>query len=263
MSNIINITQGIIGGNTVQTVNARELHGFLGSKQDFSTWIKSRIEQYGFTEGLDFTLHKFVERRTTKIDYHISVDMAKELSMVERNEKGKHARQYFIECERQAKEAASRDPMELLNDPVILRQTLLGYSEKVLALEEKIQEQAPKVEAHDRLVDATGTLCLRDAAKTLQVQPSRLNRWMNLNGWIYRRPGKGSWIAYQSRIQSGHLIHKLTPYVDRNTGDDKVSEQVRVTGKGLVLLAKRLDINLSSEVVPPPKAGAVLSSAHH
>lgn len=101
--NLINIEQTAIGGSLIETVNARELHEFLESRQDFSTWIKNRIEQYGFEEGVDFTLHKFVERRATRIDYYISIDMAKELSMVERNDKGKQARQYFIECEREAK----------------------------------------------------------------------------------------------------------------------------------------------------------------
>lgn len=87
-------------------VDARKLHTALGSKQDFSTWIKSRIAKYGFEESEDFTLHKFVERGTTLIDYHISQDMAKELSMLENNETGRKFRKYFIEAEKKAKELA-------------------------------------------------------------------------------------------------------------------------------------------------------------
>ena len=86
----------------IKTVNARDLHAFIESKQQFADWIKARIEQYGFVEGADFTVHKFMNGRATQTDYHISIDMAKELSMVERNAKGKQARQYFIECERVA-----------------------------------------------------------------------------------------------------------------------------------------------------------------
>lgn len=69
----------------VNEVNARELHDFLGSKQEFANWIKNRIEQYGFVEGQDFTVDKFINGRATQIDYHLTIDMAKELAMVERN----------------------------------------------------------------------------------------------------------------------------------------------------------------------------------
>lgn len=88
----------------IKTVNARDLHEFLENKRQFADWIKQRIEQYGFNENLDFTIHKFVNGKSTQIDYHISIQMAKELSMVENNEKGKQARKYFIEVERKFKE---------------------------------------------------------------------------------------------------------------------------------------------------------------
>jgi anti-repressor protein len=86
------ITQQTINKSPVQTVNARELHAHLESKQEFANWIKSRIEQYDFVEGVDFTVDKFINGRSTSIDYHITLDMAKELSMVERNVKGREAR---------------------------------------------------------------------------------------------------------------------------------------------------------------------------
>lgn len=89
--------------NGIETVNARELHEFLESKQDFSTWIKNRIKTYSFEEGADYIkLHKKMERQTA-IEYHISIDMAKEISMAEGNEKGRTARKYFINCEKALK----------------------------------------------------------------------------------------------------------------------------------------------------------------
>ena len=91
MNELIKVESRNLGEDVVQTVNARELHGFLGSKQQFADWIKGRIEQYGFVDGVDFTVHKFMNGRATQIDYYVSIDMAKELSMVERNEKGKQA----------------------------------------------------------------------------------------------------------------------------------------------------------------------------
>jgi anti-repressor protein len=87
-----------------ETVNARELHEFLDSKQEFSTWIKRRIKKFGFLDNIDFvTIDKKVGRQKMN-EYHISVEMAKELSMVENNDKGKEARRYFIDIEKVAKQ---------------------------------------------------------------------------------------------------------------------------------------------------------------
>lgn len=103
---LIPVFSGQINNQSVQLVNARELHAFLESKQDFSTWIKKRIADYGFLQDVDFIIpqkngaQKSMSYGNDKIDYHLNLDMAKELSMVERNEKGKQARRYFIECEK-------------------------------------------------------------------------------------------------------------------------------------------------------------------
>jgi len=95
---LIPVFSGELSGNPVQLVDARLLHSFLEVARDFSHWIKDRIEEYGFIENVDFLLAKFSEQKRrgghNKIDYHITLDMAKELSMVERNEKGKQARRY-------------------------------------------------------------------------------------------------------------------------------------------------------------------------
>ena len=97
----------IVGNHKIQTVDARELHGFLGSKQQYADWIKGRIAKYDFVENQDYVvIHSFLKNlqggRPTD-DYHVSLSMAKELSMVERNEKGKQARLYFIDCETKLK----------------------------------------------------------------------------------------------------------------------------------------------------------------
>ena len=83
-----------------QTVNARDLHEFLGAGKMFSHWIKDRIESYGFVENQDFWVFAETGKNPLggrpAIEYALSIDMAKELAMVERNEKGRIARQYFI-----------------------------------------------------------------------------------------------------------------------------------------------------------------------
>ena len=102
MNELIPLHSQTIDGNAVETVNARELHEFLESKRQFADWIKNRISEYDFVENQDFVrFHKKMKaNNATMIEYHITLDMAKELSMVERNEKGKQARKYFIECEK-------------------------------------------------------------------------------------------------------------------------------------------------------------------
>jgi anti-repressor protein len=94
MNELIKIEARELAGATVQTCNARDLWRFVESGQDFSTWIKGRIEKYSFAEGEDFTVHKFVDGRATVIDYHLTIEMAKELAMVENNEKGREVRRY-------------------------------------------------------------------------------------------------------------------------------------------------------------------------
>jgi len=109
---LIPVFAGNIQNQAVQLVDARLLHTFLESAQDFSDWIKNRIKDYGFIENQDYLRHKFMAqvphqggfRSQEIIDYHLTLDMGKELSMVERNNKGKQARKYFIECERLLKQ---------------------------------------------------------------------------------------------------------------------------------------------------------------
>jgi anti-repressor protein len=93
MTALVPIEQREVGGELIQTVDARELWEFLDVAKDFSTWLKDRIQQYGFVEGRDFSpiLGKTSGGRPTK-EYALSLDMAKELSMVERNARGKQAR---------------------------------------------------------------------------------------------------------------------------------------------------------------------------
>lgn len=124
-----------------QLVSGRELHEFLEVGRDFTTWIKQRIEKYGFEENSDFTTiwndtktgdvgiyngnSNSMVKQGFSVDYILRLDMAKELSMVENNEKGKQARRYFIECENKLKgihaqtqqqRLYERSPQELLTD---------------------------------------------------------------------------------------------------------------------------------------------------
>lgn len=101
MNEIIQITKQKISGSEQNAVNARELHKFLESKRQFSDWIKQRIADYDFIKNQDFvSFSQICENGGRRIEYFVSLDMAKELAMLERNTKGKQARRYFIECEK-------------------------------------------------------------------------------------------------------------------------------------------------------------------
>lgn len=104
MQALIPLTTQHIGDDAIQTVNARELHAFLGSKRQFADWISYRIQKYGFVENQDFA--RFSRKcenpqggRTAK-EFVLTLDMAKELCMVENSTKGREARRYFIQCEK-------------------------------------------------------------------------------------------------------------------------------------------------------------------
>lgn len=104
------------------------------------------------------------------------------------------------------------------------------------ASEAKLAIAAPKAEALDLLTLADGAMCITNAAKAVSKQPKALFAWLQAHDWIYRRPG-GVWCAYQPRIKSGLLTHKVTT-VSRSDGTEKIVEQVLVTAKGLAKLAE-------------------------
>ena len=138
-----------------RAVSARELHQFLESKRDFSNWFKYRIEKYGLVENTDYQILRYDyqgnllivkdanfgesdNQRVSKIEYALSVDAAKELSMVEGNEKGKEARRYFIACEKIAREKPlALSPTELLLHSA---QILLEQERRTKAIENKVNQ---------------------------------------------------------------------------------------------------------------------------
>lgn len=144
----------------------------------------------------------------------------------------------FFEMAQKVKMRSS-DPMAVLNDPLAMRGLLLTYTEKVISLQQTVAEQAPQVATLNRIAAADGSLCMRDAAKVLQVRPVDLRRWLVAHGWVYQRPGHSGWLAYQERIQQGVMCHKVTT-VQREDGTDKVVEQARITPKGIARIGAEL-----------------------
>lgn len=111
--------------------------------------------------------------------------------------------------------------------------------QEVIALQSKVEETKPVVEAFDRIALADGSLNMTETAKTLQVRPIDLRRWLLANRWIYRRNGSKNWLGYQDRVQSGLIEHKIRTY-EKDDGSQGISEQARITPKGITVLAKAL-----------------------
>jgi phage antirepressor YoqD-like protein len=126
--------------------------------------------------------------------------------------------------------------MKALSDPDALRGLLYTYAGRVLDLEAKVAEQAPKVEALKRLEGADGSLCITDAAKALNVRPKDLFGYLSAQKWTYKRPGTTNWIGYQDKIQSG-LIETAEYTQIGSDGVEKVRVRAKITAKGLARLA--------------------------
>ena len=243
-----------IQGEAVQTVNARELHGFLDVGTAFNDWISRRIEMYGFKEDSDFYsfLSESVGGRPNR-EYAITLDMAKQLAMVERGEQGRRARAYFIECERRAKAASKQvvhDPVAALRDPATLLALLAEHAGERLKLEQAIQQAAPKVEAYDRLTDANGSVGIREAAKAIGVPEKRFVTWLCDNGWTFRSTDNGRLQAYAKRIADGLMVH-VTTSIPTTGNRDKLVSNARITPRGLTKLVAVVPISEGHTTLSP------------
>lgn len=178
-----------------KAVNARELHQFLENKRQFADWIKQRVEQYGFIENKDFEVfHKFVNNSNggrPTVEYALSIEMAKELSMVENNEKGRIARKYFIACEEKLKQGVLVMPN--FSNPAEAARAWADQYEKNLALEahnkelkEENQHLAPKGEYFDDLVARNLLTNFTKVAHQLNIKRKIFIEWLIRDKFIYR-----------------------------------------------------------------------------
>ena len=115
MKNLILITKSEIGTEELNSVNARDIHEYLEVKTRFNDWIKRAIERYDFRENIDYSKMSILQNGNPNpiIDYIVTLDMAKELAMLENNEKGKEIRKYFIKVEKEYFDSLSKNSNEL------------------------------------------------------------------------------------------------------------------------------------------------------
>ncbi|HED6174695.1 TPA: antA/AntB antirepressor family protein [Campylobacter coli] len=122
-------------GAEINSANAREIFQFLNSLQDYSNWIKNRISHYNFIENQDYIIEIVYTKGRPRKEYYVTLDMAKELCMVENNEKGRQARRYFIECEKRLKNLEQEQMQKLA-----FRQSL-GYKSQLKQQKEKYENK--------------------------------------------------------------------------------------------------------------------------
>ena len=240
-----------------QAVMGRDLHKFLEVRAHYKDWLP-RMVAYGFTAGQDYVLKNervlgANNREYEQSNHVISLDMAKEISMIQRTDKGKQARQYFIECERRAKEPVQLSPEELM------ARAIKVADNTIKELEAKTRELEPAAKSWTYLAAPGGDYSVAGAAKTLSRDPNisigrnKLFDFMREQRWIFRTSGKRAhWEAYQDKgINTGRLVHKLSsPFMNERTGEwEQPAPTIRITPKGLHELHKLLGGSEQAELV--------------
>jgi len=145
------------------------------------------------------------------------------------------------------------DPIAMARAWADAKQAERDEAARAAQLEHQVEELVPAAAGFERIAGASGSLCITDAAKNLQTGPKRLIDLLLQQKWIYTRPGKRGYLAYQDKIQAGHLTHKQSVYEDPKTYEQKVSDQVRVTPRGLTKLA----LLLGAEIGQPEPSSAI------
>ena len=213
--------------NDRPTVLARDLHDFLEVKTAFKDWFP-RMCEYGFSEGTDFC--SFLSESTggrPAQDAQLTIEMAKEICMLQRNERGKQARQYFIQLEKD------------WNSPEkVMARALQIADKRIKRLETQIEEDRPKVLFAGAVETSKSSILIGELAKILKqnsikIGPIRLFEWMRQNGYLIRRNGSDYNMPTQRAMEMGLFEIKETSIVHAD-GHTSISKTPKVTGKGQV-----------------------------
>lgn len=139
---------------------------------------------------------------------------------------------------------AARGTPAMLTGPQLLAVALIEANATLQAQSQQIEAMRDDVAALERIAKADGSLSVTEAAKNLGMRPKDLFDWLSHNGWIYKRAGAAHWLGYQPKCNQGLMEHKSTT-VTRADGSEKITEQVRITAKGLSVLAKLIKPTVS------------------
>lgn len=239
-----------------QLVSARELYEFIEVKERFTRWMERMLE-YGFVEHSDYeAVNIYVQCQngiggTTKKDYALTLDCAKQIAMLQRNDRGRQARDYFIQCEKNLQSMIKTLPQDYLS---ALKALVVSEEEKQKALEIAMENER-KVKERDRYInsnhhkvdfyddcvyeDDETTYDMNSAAKIVMAKYNKgRNTMMNIlrfcNILMYDN------LPYEKYIRSGYFTVKITKPKDK-FGNTKICKSTIVTSRGVTFLKKIID----------------------
>lgn len=226
MNELIEVT---LNDNHEPVVSARQLHEALDVKTRYNDWF-NRMTEYGFIENQDYLA--ITQKRVTaqgnstnQVDHIIKLDMAKEIAMIQRTERGKQVRQYFIQVEKD------------FNSPEkIMARALLMADKKVHQLEAKIEADRPKVLFAEAVSASHSSILVGELAKLLKqngvdMGANRLFNWLRAHGYLIKRNGRDWNMPTQKSVEMG-LIRVKETSITHADGHITVSKTPLVTGKG-------------------------------
>lgn len=238
-----------------RAVNARELHQKLGSKYQFANWIQERIEKYGFIENQDFEVFKIFLKNSnggrSRKEYALSLDMAKELCMVENNDAGRRIRKYFIEVEKEFRE---RNSIPDFTDPAIAarawadqyeknkrltlenerkQEALEKSAEEIVELSSQITQMQPKATYYDTILANKSTVKVSQIAQDYGMSAIAFNKLLQEHK-LQRRVGK-QWILFGKFLDKGYVHSESIP-IEHHDGSLTYNFLTVWTQKGRIFL---------------------------
>lgn len=217
-------------------VSARDLHQQLNIRTQYTKWFE-RMKEYGFTENEDFKAisHKRLTAQgneTTYIDHEISIDMAKQICMIQRSPEGKQIRQYFLDLEK-----AWNTPEQIFARALKMAdRTIDKLKTEKAALIEDNERMKPKEIFADAVSTSDTSILIGELAKILrqngvQTGQNKLFEWMRCNGYLIKRKGS-DWNMPTQRAMDMDLFEIKEAVINQPNGSTKISKTTKVTGKG-------------------------------
>lgn len=240
----------LIVNNDTQTVSARELHEKLNIKTAFKDWFP-RMCEYGFTEGEDFNSLKNEQvriegNREVKreiVDYNISLDMAKQICMIQRTPEGKEVRQYLIDLEKawNTPEQVMARALRIADKTIeSLKVECKALQNEVIDMSHQIMVMTPKVNYVDKILQSKATVTVTQIAQDYGMSAKALNKLLAKLG-IQRKVNE-QWILYSAYLNQGY-VHSKTVEITRSDGRPDCKSLTEWTQKGRLFLYETLKQN--------------------